>query len=83
MTQSLDTIGFIDVTFLVTKGYQSNNERRTNVHEQILIEKMEDGYLFYLKNGIIENVKVPLYGKLTLVYQDGKVCYIEKAETIK
>lgn len=83
MTQSLDTIGFIDVTFLVTKGYKSNNERRTNVHEQILIEKMEDGYLFYFKNGIIENVKVPLYGKLTLVYQDGKVCYIEKAETIK
>ncbi|WP_176744505.1 hypothetical protein [Streptococcus sp. HMSC10A01] len=53
------------------------------MHEQILIEKMEDGYLFYLKNGIIENVKVPLYRKLTLVYQDGKVCYIEKAETIK
>lgn len=83
MTQSIDNTGFIDVTFSVTKVTKSNNERRTNVHEQILIEKMKDGYLFYLKNGIIENVKVPLYGKLTLVYQNGKVCYIEKAETIK
>lgn len=53
------------------------------MNEQILIEKMEDGYLFYFKNGIIESVKVPVYGKLTLVYQDGKLCYIEKAETIK
>ena len=53
------------------------------MHEKILIEKMEDGYLFYLKNGIIENVKVPVYGKLTLVYQHGKVCYVKKAETIK
>lgn len=51
--------------------------------EKILIEKMEDGYLFYLKNGIIENVKVPVYGKLTLVYQGGKVCYLEKTETFK
>jgi hypothetical protein len=83
VTQSLDTTGFIDVTFLVTKGYKSNNERRTNVHEQILIEKMEEGYLFYLKNGIIKSVKTPVFGKLTLVYQDGKLCYIEKAETIK
>ena len=53
------------------------------MHEKILIEKMEDGYLFYIKNGIIEGVKVPAYGKLTLVYQHGKVCYVEKAETIK
>ena len=53
------------------------------MREKILIEKMEDGYLFYLKNGIIESVKAPAYGKLTLVYQDGKLCYIEKAETIK
>lgn len=51
--------------------------------EKILIEKMEDGYLFYLKNGIIESVKVPAYGKLTLVYQHSKVCYVEKIETIK
>lgn len=53
------------------------------MHEKILIEKMEEGYLFYLKNGIIENVKVPVYGKLTLVYQHGQVCYVEKTETIK
>lgn len=53
------------------------------MNEKILIKKMEDGYLFYLKNGIIENVKVPVYGKLTLVYQDGKMIYLEKAETIK
>ncbi len=53
------------------------------MHEKILIEKMEEGYLFYFKNGIIESVKVPAYGKLTLVYQHGKVCYVEKAETIK
>ena len=51
------------------------------MHEKILIKKMEDGYLFYIKNGIIESVKVPAYGKLTLVYQHGKVCYVEKAET--
>lgn len=83
MTQTLDTTGFIDVTFLVTKGYKSNNERRTNVNEQILVKKMEEGHLFYLKNGIIKSVKIPVFGKLTLVYQDGKLCYIEKAETIK
>ena len=53
------------------------------MNEQILIEKMEEGYLFYLKNGIIKSVKTPVFGKLTLVYQDGKLCYIEKAETIK
>lgn len=53
------------------------------MYEKILIEKMEEGYLFYFKNGIIENVKVPVYGKLTLVYQGGKVCYLEKIETIK
>lgn len=53
------------------------------MNEQILIEKMEEGYLFYLKNGIIESVRVPEYGKVTLVYQDGKLCYLEKAETIK
>lgn len=53
------------------------------MHEKILIEKMEDGYLFYIKNGIIESVKVPAYGKVTLAYQDGKMCYLEKAETIK
>ena len=53
------------------------------MNEKILIEKMEEGYLFYLKNGIIESVKVPEYGKVTLVYQDGKLCYLEKAETIK
>ena len=53
------------------------------MNEQILIEKMEEGYLFYLKNGIIKSVKTPVCGKLTLVYQDGKLCYIEKAETIK
>lgn len=51
--------------------------------EKILVQKMEDGYLFYLKNGIIESVKVPAYGKLTLVYQHSKVCYVEKIETIK
>lgn len=53
------------------------------MNEQILIEKMEEGYLFYLKNGIIESVRVPEYGKVTLAYQDGKMCYLEKAETIK
>ena len=52
------------------------------MNEKILIEKMEEGYLFYLKDGIIKNVKIPIYGKLTLVYQDGKLRYIEKAETI-
>lgn len=58
-------------------------KRENKMREKILIEKMEDGYLFYLKNGIIESVKVPAYGKLTLVYQHGKVCYVEKTETIK
>lgn len=53
------------------------------MNEQILIKKMEEGYLFYFKNGIIESVKVPEYGKVTLAYQDGKMCYLEKAETIK
>lgn len=53
------------------------------MNEKILIEKMEEGYLFYLKDGIIKNVKILIYGKLTLVYQDGKLRYIEKAETIK
>ena len=53
------------------------------MNEQILIKKMEEGYLFYLKNGIIESVRVPVYGKLTLAYQGGKLSYIEKAETIK
>ena len=58
-------------------------KRENKMNEKILVKKMEDGYLFYLKNGIIENVKVPVYGKLTLVFQHGKVCYIEKTETIK
>lgn len=53
------------------------------MNEKILVEKMEEGYLFYLKDGIIKNVEIPVYGKLTLVYHDGKLCYIEKAETIK
>ena len=53
------------------------------MHEKILIAKMEEGYLFYFKNGIIESVRVPEYGKVTLVYQDGKMSYLEKAETIK
>ena len=53
------------------------------MNEKFLIEKMEEGYLFYLKDGIIKNVEIPVYGKLTLVYQDGKMIYLEKAETIK
>lgn len=53
------------------------------MNEKLLIEKMEEGYLFYLKDGIIKNVEIPVYGKLTLVYQDGKMIYLEKAETIK
>ena len=56
---------------------------KTKMNEQILIKKMEEGYLFYFKNGIIESVKVPEYGKVTLAYQDGKMRYLEKAETIK
>lgn len=57
--------------------------KKATMNEKILIEKMEEGYLFYLKDGIIKNVEIPVYGKLTLVYQDGKMIYLEKAETIK
>lgn len=53
------------------------------MNEKFLIEKMEEGYLFYIKNDIIKSVKAPIYGKLTLAYQGGKLSHIEKAETIK
>ena len=77
----LELVGGVSYVFPPNRIYPTKGESTMN--EKFLIEKMEEGYLFYLKDGIIKNVEIPVYGKLTLVYQDGKMIYLEKAETIK
>lgn len=48
-----------------------------------LSELLELSYLLYMKNDKINAEKTPKFGSITFNYQDGKLQYIEKKETIK
>ncbi|MFZ2186444.1 MAG: hypothetical protein WAV43_06330 [Streptococcus parauberis] len=51
--------------------------------ERNLEELLKQGYIIYPKNGIIDIVKPPAYGAITIAFQDDKFIYCEKAEKFR
>lgn len=37
------------------------------------MDKLEDGFIYYLKNGIIRTVTAPCYGRVVLTYHQEEV----------
>ncbi|WP_277295109.1 hypothetical protein, partial [Streptococcus hyointestinalis] len=51
--------------------------------DSTLLNLLENNCILYLKNGRIEHVQTPEYGRVTLAYHDGKFSHYERAETKK
>ncbi|MGF0046527.1 hypothetical protein ACQRD4_00930 [Streptococcus hyointestinalis] len=51
--------------------------------DSTLLNLLENNCILYLKNGRIEHVQAPEYGRVTLAYHDGKFSHYERAETKK
>ena len=44
---------------------------------------MEKGFIFFMENGIIKDIKPPKYGSITINYNNGKVVNHTYVETTK
>lgn len=50
---------------------------------QKIEDMLSDGCIVYRKNGIIEAVKQPEFGKIVLTFQDDKLMFVERRELKK
>lgn len=48
-----------------------------------LTELLKNGYILYMKDGIIKKEKAPYFGAVNLIYNDGKIVLLERKETKK
>ena len=53
------------------------------MEESKLKKYLEEGYILFYKNGIIEVEKAPMLGDINLSYSDGKLDLLTKRETKK
>ncbi len=54
-------------TSLITS---SHKEHVSGEQTESLIKLLKQGYIFYMKNGIMQKVKAPKYGDVTIQYRD-------------
>ncbi|MBF6625741.1 hypothetical protein IU402_04045 [Aerococcaceae bacterium zg-BR9] len=53
------------------------------IKESILQELVKQGYVIYLKDDKIVKEKAPVFGEITLTYQNNKLVLLTKTETKK
>ena len=70
------------MSHIVTEGHKKGMKMK-NEDENELYKLLSQGFIFYLKDGIINTEMAPRFGRLTLYYQDGKITHLEILETKK
>lgn len=48
-----------------------------------MMDKLNDGWIYFMNRGIIKSVKIPEYGELNLKVSNGVVTLIETKEQTK
>lgn len=49
----------------------------------VIMDKLTEGWLYFLKNGILKTVELPKFGELNIKISDGVVTLVEVKNKIK